>query len=124
MILDAFKRLRSGHRPRVLRHEHLPPAANRGAQGRDAHPARDRAGGRPVPDAARPRGAERAKASEQLTDSARSTSPRAGTDIVVNKEGRKAFGLWGATDQPGTWDHWPMGLVVVGGNRAGTNGRS
>jgi 2,5-dihydroxypyridine 5,6-dioxygenase len=67
----------------------------------------------------------RAKASEQLTDAATSfhITSAGGTDIVVNKEGRKAFGLWGATDQPGTWDHWPMGLVVVGGNRAGTNGR-
>jgi len=48
---------------------------------------------------------------------------KAGTDIVVNKEGRKAFGIWGVADRPGTWDHYPQGLVVVGGNRQGTNGR-
>jgi 2,5-dihydroxypyridine 5,6-dioxygenase len=68
---------------------------------------------------------ERAKRSEALVDAATSfqITSEAGTDIVVNKEGRKAFGLWGAVDEPGTWDHWPMGLVVVGANRRGTNGR-
>lgn len=68
---------------------------------------------------------ERAKRSEQMTDAATSfhITSDAGTDIVVSKEGRKAFGLWGAVDTPGTWDHWPMGLVVVGANRTGTNGR-
>jgi 2,5-dihydroxypyridine 5,6-dioxygenase len=68
---------------------------------------------------------DRAKRSERLADDATSfqITSEAGTDIVVNKEGRKAFGLWGAVDQPGMWDHWPMGLVVVGANRVGTNGR-
>jgi 2,5-dihydroxypyridine 5,6-dioxygenase len=68
---------------------------------------------------------DRAKHSEQLADDATAfqITSEAGTDIVVNKEGRKAFGLWGAVDQPGMWDHWPMGLVVVGANRPGTNGR-
>ena len=68
---------------------------------------------------------DRAKRSERLADDATSfqITSEGGTDIVVNKEGRKAFGLWGAVDQPGMWDHWPMGLVVVGANRAGTNGR-
>lgn len=67
---------------------------------------------------------DRAKLSEKLVDDASTfhiTSP-AGTDIVVNKEERKAFGLWGIADKPGSWDHWPMGLVVVGANRPGTNG--
>lgn len=67
----------------------------------------------------------RAKRSEALVDAATNfhiTSP-AGTDIVVNKAGRKAHGLWGVADTPGMWDHWPMGLVVVGANRAGTNGK-
>ncbi len=68
---------------------------------------------------------ERAKQSEAMADAATSfhITSDAGTDIVVNKEGRKAFGLWGAVTEPGTWDHWPMGLVVVGANREGTNGR-
>jgi 2,5-dihydroxypyridine 5,6-dioxygenase len=67
----------------------------------------------------------RAKKSEQMCDAATNfhITSEAGTDIVVNKQGRKAFGLWGAVDQPGMWDHWPMGLVVVGANRNGTNGR-
>jgi 2,5-dihydroxypyridine 5,6-dioxygenase len=68
---------------------------------------------------------DRARLSEKLVEEAREfqiTSP-AGTDIVVNKEGRRAFGLWGIADRPGMWDHYPMGLVVVGGNRSGTNGR-
>jgi 2,5-dihydroxypyridine 5,6-dioxygenase len=67
---------------------------------------------------------ERARRSEDLVEAASEfhiTSP-AGTDLTVNKEGRKAFGLWGIPDRPGMWDHWPMGLVVVGGNRQGTNG--
>ena len=68
---------------------------------------------------------DRAKRSEALVDAAEEfhiTSP-GGTDVVVSKRGRKAFGLWGIADRPGSWDHWPMGLVVVGANREGTNGR-
>jgi 2,5-dihydroxypyridine 5,6-dioxygenase len=67
---------------------------------------------------------DRARRSEELVDAAQElhVTSAAGTDIVVNKEGRKAFGLWGIADRPGSWDHYPMGLVVVGGNRAGTNG--
>ena len=68
---------------------------------------------------------ERAKRSEALVDANstfRITSP-GGTDIVVAKHDRKAFGLWGIPEEPGSWDHWPMGLVVVGANRSGTNGR-
>jgi 2,5-dihydroxypyridine 5,6-dioxygenase len=68
---------------------------------------------------------DRAKRSEALVDAATAfhiTSP-AGTDIVVNKSDRKAHGLWGVADKPGMWDHWPMGLVVVGANRMGTNGK-
>lgn len=68
---------------------------------------------------------DRAKRSEELVDDAGvlTITSAAGTDIAVNKEGRKAFGLWGIADRPGSWDHWPMGLVVVGANRAGTDGR-
>jgi 2,5-dihydroxypyridine 5,6-dioxygenase len=47
----------------------------------------------------------------------------AGTDLVVNVSGRQAFGLWGVVDQPGMWDHWPVGLVVGGASRPQTNGR-
>lgn len=67
----------------------------------------------------------RAKRSEELVDAASTfhiTSP-GGSDITVDKIDRKAFGLWGIPEKPGSWDHWPMGLVVVGANRAGTNGR-
>jgi 2,5-dihydroxypyridine 5,6-dioxygenase len=68
---------------------------------------------------------DRAKRSEELVDAASEfqITSAAGTDLVVNKEGRKAFGLWGIADRPGSWDHWPMGLVVVGGNRDGTEGQ-
>lgn len=67
---------------------------------------------------------DRAKLSEQMVDAAREfrITSEGGTDIIVNKEGRKAFGLWGIPDRPGMWDHYPMGLVVVGANRKGTNG--
>jgi 2,5-dihydroxypyridine 5,6-dioxygenase len=68
---------------------------------------------------------DRAKRSEELVEGATEfqITSAAGTDLVVNKEARKAFGLWGIADKPGSWDHWPMGLVVVGGNRQGTNGQ-
>jgi 2,5-dihydroxypyridine 5,6-dioxygenase len=68
---------------------------------------------------------DRAKLSEQLVEAGHTLhiASAAGTDIVVSKEGRKAFGIWGVADRPGTWDHFPQGLVVVGGNRPGTNGR-
>jgi 2,5-dihydroxypyridine 5,6-dioxygenase len=68
---------------------------------------------------------DRAKRSEELVEAATELhiTSAAGTDLVVNKEDRKAFGLWGIADKPGSWDHWPMGLVVVGGNRQGTDGR-
>jgi 2,5-dihydroxypyridine 5,6-dioxygenase len=72
-----------------------------------------------------PKVRDRAKAAEALLAGARRirvTSP-AGTDLEVDISDRKAFGLWGVADRPGTWDHWPMGLVVIGGNRQGTNGR-
>ncbi len=67
---------------------------------------------------------ERAKKAEALVDAADNfhiTSPH-GTDITVNVAGRQPHGLWGIPEKPGTWDHWPVGLVVVGGNMAGTNG--
>ena len=52
----------------------------------------------------------------------RATSP-AGTDLVLNTADRKAFGLWGAADQPGKWDHWSVAVVVGGANRPRSNGR-
>ncbi len=68
---------------------------------------------------------DRAKAAEALLTGARElhVTSAAGTDLRVSIAGRAAFGLWGVADRPGTWDHWPMGLVVIGGNRQGTNGR-
>jgi 2,5-dihydroxypyridine 5,6-dioxygenase len=68
---------------------------------------------------------ERAKRSEQLVDEASSlrVTSAAGTDIVVDVASRKGFGLWGVADRPGSWDHWPVGLVVCGANRTGTDGR-
>ncbi len=67
----------------------------------------------------------RALAAEAMLTPARRirVTSTAGTDLTIDKAGRQAFGLWGAVDTPGRWDHWPMGLVVAGGNRAGTNGR-
>lgn len=66
----------------------------------------------------------RAKRSEELVEAATTfhITSEGGTDIVVDKTGRDAFGLWGICETPGSWDHWPMGLVVVGANRPGTNG--
>lgn len=68
---------------------------------------------------------ERAKRSEALVANATTfhITSDAGTDIIVDKSRRDAFGLWGICEKPGSWDHWPMGLVVVGGNRPGTNGK-
>lgn len=67
---------------------------------------------------------ERAKLSERMVENARAfnITSASGTELTVNKEGRKAFGLWGIADEPGMWDHYPMGLVVVGANRKSTNG--
>src|SRR5258708_39921822 len=67
---------------------------------------------------------DRAKLSEQMVDAAREFHIRseAGTQMVVNKQSRKAFGLWGIAARPGMWDHYPMGLVGVVANREGTNG--
>ena len=72
-----------------------------------------------------PKVRDRAKAAEAMLDGARRLhiTSEAGTDLEVDISGRKAFGLWGVVDRPGTWDHWPMGLVVIGGNRGGTQGR-
>jgi len=68
---------------------------------------------------------DRAKRSEALVDAAKDfhITSAAGTDIVVNVDGLKSYGLWGVADKPGMWDHWPMGLVVVPANRTGTNGK-
>ena len=68
---------------------------------------------------------DRVRRCEELLATARelrATSP-AGTDLVLNTAGRKAFGLWGAADQPGKWDHWSVAVVVGGANRPRSNGR-
>jgi len=46
----------------------------------------------------------------------------AGTDLEINIANRAAFGLWGAPDEPGKWDHWSVGVVVGGASRPATNG--
>lgn len=33
----------------------------------------------------------------------------AGTDLTLDKTGRKGVGQYGASDIPGRWDHWPSG---------------
>lgn len=63
----------------------------------------------------------RAEARLQGASELHVTSP-AGTNMVVNVAGRNAYGLWGAPDRPGKWDHWSVGVVVGGANHAGTNG--
>jgi 2,5-dihydroxypyridine 5,6-dioxygenase len=68
---------------------------------------------------------DRALRSEALVTAAKEfhITSAAGTDITVNIDGLRSHGMWGVADQPGMWDHWPMGLVVVAANRAGTNGK-
>ncbi|HVU14099.1 MAG TPA: hypothetical protein VHD90_22625 [Phototrophicaceae bacterium] len=68
---------------------------------------------------------DRAKRSEALVTAAKEfhITSEAGTDITVNIDGLRSHGMWGVTDEPGMWDHWPMGLVVVAANRKGTNGK-
>ena len=36
----------------------------------------------------------------------------AGSDYVLNKDGRSAMYQCGIADQPGRWDHWPSGLIA------------
>ena len=68
---------------------------------------------------------DRAMRSEALVAEANEfhITSAAGTDIMVNVDERTPHGLWGVVDKPGTWDHWPVGLVVVGANRTETNGK-
>jgi 2,5-dihydroxypyridine 5,6-dioxygenase len=68
---------------------------------------------------------DRALRSEALVTAAKEfhITSAAGTDITVNIDGLRSHGMWGVADQPGMWDHWPIGLVVVAANRAGTNGK-
>jgi 2,5-dihydroxypyridine 5,6-dioxygenase len=40
----------------------------------------------------------------------RITSP-GGTDLTLNKEGRRANGIYSIADKPGRWDIWPAGMV-------------
>ncbi|MFN8449138.1 MAG: hypothetical protein U0521_11240 [Anaerolineae bacterium] len=60
---------------------------------------------------------ERLRAASEMT-----VASETGTDLTINLEGRTAFGLWGAADQPGKWDHWSVAVVVGGANRPRTNG--
>ncbi len=68
---------------------------------------------------------DRAKRSAELLKAATEMhiTSAAGSNLTVNVAARSAFGLWGVADQPGMWDHWPVGLVVGGANKPGTNGR-
>ena len=38
---------------------------------------------------------------------------KAGTDLTLDKTGRKASFQYGASDIPGRWDHWPSGQVAT-----------
>lgn len=40
------------------------------------------------------------------------TSP-AGTDLAIDLQGASTVGVWGWTTKPGTFAHWPGGLVVA-----------
>ena len=61
--------------------------------------------------------AEMLKAAREMT-----VTSSAGTALTLNVEDRSAFGLWGAADQPGKWDHWSVAVVVGGASRPRTNG--
>lgn len=67
---------------------------------------------------------DRVRRAESMLEVARSfhAYSDAGTDLTVNVADRAAFGLWGAADAPGKWDHWSVGVVVGGASRPQTNG--
>ena len=37
----------------------------------------------------------------------------AGTDLRISLAGARVAGVWGFTTRPGTWSHWPGGLVLA-----------
>jgi 2,5-dihydroxypyridine 5,6-dioxygenase len=67
----------------------------------------------------------RAQAGAALLDAAREirvTSP-AGTDLVMDKTGRRALALYGAADAPGRLDFWGLGAVQAAQLEGSTDGR-
>lgn len=46
----------------------------------------------------------------------------AGTDLIIDKTGRKAAGQYGIVDTPGRWDNSGFGLVSSGPKEDGVNG--
>jgi 2,5-dihydroxypyridine 5,6-dioxygenase len=60
-----------------------------------------------VKDRAR-RGEERFSQARQI----RLVSPE-GTDLVMDKTGRRITTQYGMADEPGRWDHWPTGLICT-----------
>ena len=67
---------------------------------------------------------DRVRQAEEMLEKARRfyVHSYSGTDLEVNIADRSAFGLWGAADEPGKWDHWSVGVVVGGANLSNTNG--
>ena len=49
-------------------------------------------------------------------------SSAAGTDLTIAMEGAATVGVWGWTDRPGTFAHWPGGLVVSFPKAGAVNG--
>lgn len=47
----------------------------------------------------------------------------AGTDLHVNVEGAFIGGGWGVADEPGTFSHWPGGLIACFPKAGAVNGR-
>ncbi len=48
---------------------------------------------------------------------------KAGTDIVYKMGVYPTIGEYGATDEPGRWDHWPAAFVFSGGADDGVDGQ-
>lgn len=68
---------------------------------------------------------ERVEAGQRRLDAAhelRFTNP-AGTDVTYRLGAYQALTLYGYTDTPGRWDHWPSGFVFSGADETGVNGR-
>lgn len=47
----------------------------------------------------------------------------AGTNVTYRLGAYPALTLYGYTDTPGRWDHWPSGFVFSGADETGVNGR-
>ena len=48
---------------------------------------------------------------------------KAGTDVVYKMGVYPTIGEYGATDEPGRWDHWPAAFVFSGGADDGVDGQ-